>query len=161
MRLPIAMMTVVALAGAAAAHKFEAGDLVIDHPWSRTTPPVATTGAGYVTITNNGAEPDTLVGGSSEISEGFELHTSEIIEGVAKMRPLTEGLTIAPGETVTLEPGGTHAMLTGLKKPIREGEPFAGALVFERAGEVAVEFMIEGFGRRPEPAGDAHEGHQQ
>lgn len=161
MRLPIAIVMAIALAGAAAAHDFKAGDLVIDHPWSRTTPPVATTGAGYVTITNNGTEPDTLVGGSAEISGGFELHTSEIVDGVAKMRPLTEGVTIAPGETMTLEPGGTHIMLTGLKGPIRESEPFTGTLVFEQAGEVPIKFVVEGFGSRPEPEADAHEGLQQ
>ena len=160
MRLPIAIAMAVALTGATAAHEFKAGDLVIGHLWSRMTPSGAPTGVGYVTVTNNGVEPDRLIGGSAEISEGFELHTSEIVDGVAKMRPLTEGLTIAPGETATLEPGGRHAMLTGLKEPIREDEPFAGTLVFERAGEVPIKFMVEGFGVRPEAAADAHGGHQ-
>ncbi|MAU95475.1 MULTISPECIES: copper chaperone PCu(A)C [Aurantimonadaceae] len=160
MRLPIAFAISVALTGVTAAHEFKTGDLVIDHPWSRTTPSGARTGAGYVTVTNNGTETDRLVGGSAEISEGFELHTSVIVDSVAKMRPLTNGLTIPAGATVTLEPGGTHAMLTGIKEPIQKGKPFAGTLVFERAGEVPIEFMVEGFGVRPEAAADAHGGHQ-
>ena len=159
MRLPITITMAVALSGAAAAHEFNAGDLVIGHPWSRTPPPGAPTGAGYVAITNNGSELERLVGGSAEVSEGFELHTSETVDGVARMRPVEGGLAIPPGATVALEPGGTHAMLTGLKEPIKEGEAFFGTLLFERAGEVPIEFAVEGFGGSAKTAADQHEGH--
>lgn len=156
MRFPTSIALVLTLTGAAAAHEVTAGDLVIGHPWSRTTPATAKTGVGYLTVTNNGSEPDRLVGGSADVSAGFTLHTSKIVDGVARMRPLEGGLPIAPGETISLKPGATHVMLTGMKKPILEAEPFAGTLVFEKAGSVPVEFTVEGFGGRPAEASDSH-----
>ena len=161
MRISIAIAMAAALSGAAAAHDFRAGDLVIEHPWSRATPPGARIGVGYATITNNGAEPDRLIGGSSEVSKGFEVHTSEVVDGVARMRPARDGIVIAPGETVVLEPGGTHAMLTGMTQPIEAGEPFAGTLVFERAGALDVAFAVQELGASAAPAGDDHEGHDR
>lgn len=158
MRVAFAVTVSLCLTAAASAHDFKVGDLVVAHPWSRATPPGAKIGAGYVAVTNTGTEPDRLIGGSTAVSQGFELHESQVTDGVARMRPLEEGLEIAPGQTVTLAPGGTHAMLTGLSAPIRQGEPFKGTLVFEKAGPVEVEFAVEGFGAAPAPEGD-HGGH--
>ena len=73
----------------------------------------------------------------------------KVLEGLQRFgwKPKYEGdnvISLGLGQqAVTLEPGGTHAMLTGLKKPIREGEPFAGALVFE-----VLAFVVAGKGRR-------------
>jgi len=102
MRFPTSIVLVLTLTGAAAAHEVTAGDLVIGHPWSRATPATAKTGVGYLTVTNNGSEPDRLIGGSADVSAGFRLHTSKIVDGVARMRPLEGGLPIAPGETISL-----------------------------------------------------------
>jgi len=44
-----------------AAHDFRAGDLVIDHPWTRAVGASAPTAAGYMVIRNTGAAPDRLV----------------------------------------------------------------------------------------------------
>ena len=41
--------------------------------------------------------------------------------GVMTMRPLDKGLTIEPGKTVKLAPGGYHLMLMDLKKPAQAG----------------------------------------
>lgn len=79
-------------------------------------------------------------------------------DGVAKMRPVTGGLEIKPGSTVTLEPGGLHAMLIGLKQPITQGGRVQGTLVFERAGKVDVEFAVQPLGG-PAPAVGEHKGH--
>ena len=48
-----------------------------------------------------------------------------------------------PGATVTLAPQGTHVMFMGLDAPLVEGERVPAVLVFEKAGEVAVEFAVE------------------
>ena len=71
MRFPTSIVLVLTLTGAAAAHEVTAGDLVIGHPWSRATPATAKTGVGYLTVTNNGSEPDRLIGGSADVSAGF------------------------------------------------------------------------------------------
>ena len=67
--------------------------------------------------------------------------------GVSKMRDL-DGIEIKPGQTVELKPGGTHAMFVGLKRPLKQGESVKGTLTFEHAGEVPVEYTVEGIGAR-------------
>lgn len=150
----------LALAGApllaptpAAAESVRVGDIVVDTPWSRATPGGAKVAGGYVTITNEGDTADRLIGGSSEIAERFEVHSMEMVDGVAKMAPVEGGLEIPPGETVSLAPGGYHVMFMGLQRPLGEGESFEGTLVFERAGEVPVTFAVGRMGSREAPHG--------
>lgn len=126
----------------AAAQEFTAGELVIAQPWSRATAGGAKVGAGYMTITNKGSAPDRLVGGSLPQAGHLEIHEMKMEDGVMKMRPLASGLEIKPGETVKLAPGGYHIMFMNLKEPLKEGEKLKGALQFEKAGSVAVEYEV-------------------
>lgn len=152
----------IALAGAFAAfavpafaHDFAAGDLTIDHPWSRATPEGARVAAGYASITNNGSEADRLIAVRSDIAASSDVHEMAVDgNGVMTMRPLSDGIEIPAGEEVKLEPGSFHIMFMDPAKPLVEGESFAGTLVFEKAGEVAVEFAVEGMAG---PSG--HSGH--
>jgi copper(I)-binding protein len=100
-------------------------------------------GAGYMTITNTGSEPDRLLALRADFPR-VSLHgTQTDAQGVTRMVPV-EGIAIAPGETVTLAPGGMHVMFMGLDgDPFEEGERIPATLVFERAGEIAVEFWVE------------------
>jgi copper(I)-binding protein len=127
-------------------HDYTAGSLKIAHPWSRATPKGATVGGGYMTITNNGSAADRLLGGTPDAAKAFEIHKMSMEQGVAKMRPVEGGLEIKPGETVTLDPGGYHVMLVGLKHPLKKGERISATLDFAKAGKVKVEFVVEGMG---------------
>jgi copper(I)-binding protein len=141
----------------AAAHEVTTESLVVDHPYALETVATAMSGAGYMTITNTGSVPDRLL----EVRADFprvSLHgTQTDAQGVTRMVPV-EGIAIAPGETVTLAPGGMHVMFMGLDgDPFEEGERIPATLVFERAGEIAVEFWVE-----PRTgATTGHEGHDQ
>ena len=147
---------IVLVGGMAAAETYSAGGLQIGNPWARATPSGASVGAGYLTITNKGTEPDRLVGGSAAPASRFEVHTTIMEQGVAKMRPVT-ALEIKPGETVELKPGGMHVMFMGLKQPLKQGQKLKGTLVFEKAGTVAIEFTVQAVGA-PAPGG-GHGGH--
>ena len=49
------------------AHDFQVGNLVIDHPYAIPTPPGARTGAVcFRTLSNNGREPDRLIGARTQ-----------------------------------------------------------------------------------------------
>ena len=122
------------------------GSLKILAPWARATPKGATIGGGYLTITNTGTAADRLIGGSSAVSEKFEIHEMSMDNGVMKMRPLSAGLEIKPGQSVTLKPGGLHVMFVGLKKPLEKGQQIKTTLVFEKAGKVDVVFIVGGIG---------------
>ncbi len=138
------------------AQTFQAGSLVIEAPWSRATPGGAKVGGGYMRIVNRGAEPDRLIGGTSVAAGGFELHETTNVDGVARMRPVEGGLVIPPGASVELKPGGLHAMLTDLKRPLKQGETVAGTLVFEKAGTVAVTYQVGGIGAQNAGGGHHH-----
>ncbi|MGP1397916.1 MAG: copper chaperone PCu(A)C [Inquilinaceae bacterium] len=141
-----ALTAVVALT--APAHDYRAGDIRIDHPWSRATAPTAQTGAGFLVMANEGQEDDRLLSATADVAEKVELHRTEAVDGVMRMRPQTDGIPVPAGESVTLEPGGFHIMLIGLKEPLVEGSSVPITLTFERAGEVAVDLTVESIGAR-------------
>jgi copper(I)-binding protein len=122
------------------------GQLKISAAWARATPKGASIGGGYMTVTNMGNEPDRLVGGASDVAKQVEVHEMSMDNGVMKMRMLSSGLEIKPGQTVTLKPGGYHIMFTGLKEPLKQGEHFEATLTFAKAGKAEVDFTVEGLG---------------
>ena len=67
-------------------------------------------------------------------------------DGVMTMRKLDNGLTIEPGKTVKLAPGGYHLMMFDLKSPLKQGDKVPVTLEFEKAGKVTVSFDIQGIG---------------
>jgi copper(I)-binding protein len=144
--LLMALVVAVAALGSVCAEEFKAGDLTIDHPWSRATPAGAKVAAGYMTIINKGTTADRLVGGSTSAAGRVEIHEMAMKNGVATMRPVAGGLPIAAGETVTLSPGGYHLMFEELKTPLKEGEKFTATLQFEKAGKVDVTLDVQAVG---------------
>ncbi len=148
-RLGISVLAAALLfAGAHAvwAHEFKLGQLDIDHPWSRATPPGASVAGGYLTVANEGSTPDRLVSISSDISEKAEMHEMTVKDGVMTMRQVQGGLEIPAGGKLELAPGGYHLMFIGLKQAPKAGEKFAATLTFEKAGSIPVEFDVEAMG---------------
>ncbi|WP_137388010.1 copper chaperone PCu(A)C [Rhodoligotrophos defluvii] len=150
----LAALTVLA-PSASWSHEYKVGPLVVDQPWSRAT--AAKVGAGYVTIRNQGEAADRLVSASAEVATSVEIHAMSMKDGVMTMRALPQGLEIPAGQDVALKPGGHHLMLLGLKQPLKRGETFPGTLTFEKAGTVAVEFLVEGPGAAA--SGHDHKSH--
>ena len=145
-------------AAPARAEEVKAGDLVISQAWSRATPGGAKIGGGYLTIENKGSAPDRLTGGSADVAGRVELHEMGTTDGVMKMRPLDKGLTIEPGKTVKLAPGGYHLMLVDLKTPLKQGEQIPVTLEFEKAGKAKVTLDVQGIGAQA-PGGGGAGGH--
>ncbi|HEV2558882.1 MAG TPA: copper chaperone PCu(A)C [Microvirga sp.] len=144
--------TRVAAEGAPAVYRV--GTITVERPWSRATPGGARVAGGYMRITNAGPEADRLVGGTFAAAGGFEVHEMSVgADNVMRMRPLAAGLEIKPGETVELKPGGYHAMMLDLQRPLKAGESLAGTLRFEKAGTVEVTYTVQPLGTPAAPAG--------
>lgn len=120
----------------ALAHEARVGTIALTDLWARATPPGAKTAGGYLTITNSGAEPDTLVAVSTPGAARSEIHEMAVTDGVMTMAPVDGGLPIDPGESVTLAPGGFHLMFIGLTEPLVEGAELPVTLTFEKAGAI-------------------------
>src|SRR6185437_11904352 len=144
-----------AIAAPAQAEDVKAGDLVISQGWSRATPNGAKIGSGYFTIENKGAAPDRLLSVSADIAGKTEVHEMAMKNNVMTMRPVENGLTIDPGKTVKLTPGGYHLMMFDLKRPLKQGDTLPITLTFEKAGKVNVSLAVEGIGAQgPNGASD-------
>src|ERR1700720_1354743 len=139
-------------AASARADDVKAGDLVITQAWSRATPGGAKVAGGYLIIQNKGPAPDRLIGGSADVADKVQVHEMATTNGVMKMRPLDKGLSIEPGKTVKLAPGGYHLMLLDLKSPLKQGDKVPVTLEFEKAGKVKLSLDVQGVGAQG-PAG--------
>ncbi|WP_428644446.1 copper chaperone PCu(A)C [Roseibium sp.] len=137
----------------ALADDYKAGDLTLNHPWTRATPPNAKAGGGFVEIVNNGTETERLIAVSSNAAARTEIHEMAVTDGVMTMRPLAGGIDIPAGETVSLQPGGLHIMFMGLNEPFKEGTRIPVVLTFEKAGEVSVELAVDKMGAKAPMAG--------
>jgi periplasmic copper chaperone A len=100
---PTSALVLIALSGAMLASTgsvgaqmadYDVGSIHITQPWSRATPKGATSGAGYMTITNKGTTPDKVSCVSDDASALCEIHSMTMEGGVMKMRPVEDGLEI-------------------------------------------------------------------
>jgi copper(I)-binding protein len=112
----------------------------VENAWSRAAM-AGRTGVVYLTITDTGV-PDRLTGASSPVAASADLHESFTDHGVAKMRGVA-ALPVEPDKPVTLAPSGYHIMLTGLKRPLNQGDSFPVTLVFEKAGPVTTTVTVQ------------------
>ena len=77
--------------------------------------------AAYLTLQNGGPQPVVVTGVRSPRAAQAMIHETTITHGQAAMRAHAQ-LSIAPGGTVRLAPGGLHIMLQGLTQPLTAGD---------------------------------------
>lgn len=133
-------------ASAAGADTFKIGDIAIEAPWTRATPGGAKVAGGYLKVTNNGPAADKLIGATTDVAGRVEFHEMAVSGGVMRMRPVSEGLEIRPGQSVELKPGGYHVMFMELKRQLKQGETIKATLQFEKAGKVDITFSVRAVG---------------
>lgn len=144
----------------AQAHHYKLGDLEIGHPAMRATLPNQPVAGGFMTITNNGTEPDRLISIEVDFAGQAQIHEMKMEGEIMKMRQIEGGLEIPAGATVKLEPGGLHIMFMQLEEAMKEGDSHKATLNFEKAGSVEVEFKVEAM-KPDEAAGHADHGKDQ
>ena len=98
-------------------------------------------GAIYLVIDNGSTKSDRLLKLRTPVASGAGVHRTEVLDGIARMREVAV-LHVGAGERVEFKPGGHHVMLTGLNKPLVEGQTFELELVFEMAGPRKVKVAI-------------------
>lgn len=121
--------------------------VMVEQPWARASAGQAKAGAAFMTIVNMGPHADRLIAAKSDLAARTELHTHLMEGGVMKMRQV-DGIDVAPGTPTELQPGGYHVMFMGLKKPFIEGETLPLTLIFEKAGPMNVDFVVQGAGAK-------------
>lgn len=135
------------LAAIVFASPLHAADIKIEEAWVRATVPGQKVAGAFMDIT--ASRDMALIGGTTPAAASVELHFMRMHDGGMEMREM-ESIKLPKGETVKLAPGGLHAMLIGLKAPIKAGKPVPMTLTFRDAGgqtsqvEVALQVFTPG-----------------
>ena len=80
--VPLALLFLILNAIATAA-----SSITLDDAWSRATAGTGV-GVGYLTIKNGGDTPDRLVSVSTTLADKAEIHQTQMVDGVMRMRPV-------------------------------------------------------------------------
>ncbi len=96
----------------------------------------------FLTITNDGAHPVRLVGGTTDLAGTVEVHETVTENGRTAMRPLEDGLVIPAGGHEILQPGATHLMLRDLHRQPTAGEQVRLELDLGPDGRIPVEVTV-------------------
>lgn len=108
-------------------------------------PPGAMAHAAYLTLTNSGSEPRTLIGVQADGYAMAHLHLSEDTNGIATMSVL-HGLEIPPGHSITFQQGQMHIMLMRPAAPLVEGGQVDLTLQFANGDTVDVAAFVKRVG---------------
>ena len=139
-----AISVCLCLLGAAVAHAHGVKTKTIEivHPWTyETAGLVEPTMLVYVKIKNRSLQSDRLLGADTAIATAVVLHDLPRPGSDATQRPAS--LEIRAGQDVELAPSGYGLQLTGVKKAFSAYDTFPMTLIFERAGRVEVEVLVE------------------
>lgn len=118
--------------------------LVIVDPYARVAGPATKAGAVFMVIENHAAADDRLVGATTDAAVRAQLHRHVAGDGgIMRMIHVEEGFPIPAGGVHHLARGGDHVMLTGLARPLTQGDRLTLTLRFEKAGEVTVEVPVD------------------
>lgn len=109
--------------------------------WSPETIPGRSNSVVYLEIHNNSGAVIQLTGVSSDIAGSAKLHESVLVDGMMKMQSVPL-LSVSPGETAFLKPGGLHVMLMGLKKSLAVGDSHRLELHFSKGQSLVVEVAV-------------------
>lgn len=97
--------------------------------------------AAYFTLENPGRLAETLAGMSSPAAERVELHRTAITGETARMEPVG-AIQIPAGDRIAAVPGGLHAMVIGLRQPLRPGERVTLQFRFTQTGTIHVDAEV-------------------
>lgn len=111
-------------------------------------PPTQSEAAAYFIARNGGAAADTLVAIHSADAASAMVHGQETDGGRVRMTA-RGAIPIAAGDSLVLEPGGTHLMLVDLRRRPQPGDTMRVTLEFAQAGRLAVDLPVRSYGDMP------------
>lgn len=163
----LAITSLALVAACSASASPSAGGISVTGAWIRNSTAVTGALAGYVVITNNGTDADTLLSASSPIAKTVQLHetvaagtapaasgmgsgmptgssSAAATPGMGQMMTMVEvsKVDIPAGGTVEFKPGGYHIMFMDLASTPAAGTTVPLTLVFAKAGSITVQAEV-------------------
>jgi copper(I)-binding protein len=103
--------------------------------------PLPSSASIYLSIENRGGTSDRLIGVDSSDVEASLHRTTIAADGLTSMVPVKE-IEIPDGETVRLEPGSLHLMVT-TDSTFESGQEIPLTLTFETSGAISTVAVVE------------------
>ena len=141
-RFALATLAALAITAPAFAGDYRVGGIEVRRPWTRPAQ-AGMNGVGYFILANVGTKPVKLVRVESPAAQSITLHQTSQANGVSSMRPVEEGVALAPGAKVAFAPGGYHLMLMGLTRAQALGGKVPLTLVFADGRRMKIELSVE------------------
>lgn len=98
--------------------------------------------AAYMRITNNSGADITLIGARTDAASTVEVHETTVVNDIARMARLEDGLLIPAGGSAELRPGGLHIMLIDVQRDLMVDESLALTLLFADGREIPLAATI-------------------
>lgn len=149
----VAILCLVPMPGLAERPDSAAESVVVSAPYARAVPPGQPNSAVFMRIDNPGDRDWALIGASSPAAGVVELHTHRMEQDVLMMRRI-DRIDLPAGAAVSLQPGGLHVMLIGLKRQLKPGEDLDLRLRFDDGSELQLTAPV----RAIAPAGHPRDG---
>lgn len=122
---------------------FFAGDMIVGHAWAHENAAMAHANAVYLTLTNDGDEADRLIGIEGDFFASAEIQAPVLGEDGVLRTVTVPAVEIAPGQSLTFQPGGIQIVLVGLQQTFFDGDHFHLTLVFDKGGRIEIEVDVE------------------
>jgi copper(I)-binding protein len=133
-----------AAAGSGSGGAAAIGDIAVRGAYIRQ-PAATDVAAVYMSITNTGSQPDTLLSvysGAARLSGLYNVPAPGSTPTVQSGHQPSGPYLLAAGATVRLVPAGGHILLSQLTGPLRAGDQVSMVLTFQRTGQVLVEVPV-------------------
>lgn len=130
-------LAALALSSAACAHEYYTATFQVIHPWTPTAAAGTRAVGLYMRIVDITAD-DRLLSAGTEVAETVELRHPQHRDPA----PASAGIALSAGRELSLSPFTAHLVLRGLKTELHQGRQYPLRLVFEKAGEVPVDFVV-------------------
>ena len=117
--------------------------VAIAEAWAPATNPASTVGAAYLTLTNAAQHAIALTSITTDAAHVVEMHEMATVDDMMTMRRV-ERISVASRSSATLQPGGAHLMLIGLRRPLRAGDALSLTLQFDDGSTQIVSAPIRG-----------------
>lgn len=134
----LAALLAISIPAAALAHGYKVRTLEIIHPW---TQPAASPGAALTVcmiLKNKAARADRLLSASSPLAKAVLLQSA-----AAPQDGAATGFSIPAGGKLEMQKDGQRLVLEGVSKTVSPNDMVPLSLVFELAGRIDVEVMVE------------------
>jgi copper(I)-binding protein len=124
-----------------AATKREEDVVGIMNAWVRETDAAAKANAGYMTLLNVADKDVILVSIESDAFDKVEMHQMATVDGMMKMRQVTDRVIPANGQA-RFAPGGWHLMMVGPREHLTSGKAIDMTLIFESGVQQTVSVNV-------------------